>query len=268
TLKALISRRMLADDDPDPKPWLGEIVSLYNRTPNAGINDEAPDALFADPAAMNEKFKYEVAANQRVSEHVAEKFKTGDYVRRLLAKGAFDKEGASMSEDIYQITAVKGTRLSVKDASSGEAYERTLKPNEVTKVGAPIEALTAKPSRVATANKQARVTRKVVQQEQISVDKPTLAAPAAAPPVRTRGQKDLVAKPPVEAGELRKDHYIVESILERKAFKINGRSVIKYLIKWKGYSDKTWEPKSNLQAPDVRRMVAAYDRKLKNTGKS
>ena len=41
--------------------------------------------------------------------------------------------------------------------------------------------------------------------------------------------------------------YTVEKVLAQKRFKQrNGRSMTKYLVKWEGYDDPTWEPVRNL----------------------
>lgn len=45
------------------------------------------------------------------------------------------------------------------------------------------------------------------------------------------------------------DEYEVETILKMK--KIRGKDEYLYLVKWKGYDEETWEPKSNLFCDDL-----------------
>ncbi len=270
TLKVLISKRMAADDDTKWTKWLQEIVELYNQTPNAGAGNQAPLDAYADFHGMYRKWRGQMKGNMAVADKVAQKFSVGQFVRIKVLKGAFDKEGASMSKAVYEITGVTGTKLMLKDAVTGNPYKRSVKPTEVTKVAGPSStAAPLAPTNVEQTVKRAKVKRKVTQQEQITPDARTLQAPEAAPPVQTRTQKDVAANPATVTGVVRPDHYIVHSIIGKKYFSVNGRKVLKYRVHWDGeqYKDPkwdTWEPLSNLQAPAVQRLIKRYEQSLKN----
>jgi len=66
-------------------------------------------------------------------------------------------------------------------------------------------------------------------------------------------------------GEEEEEEYVVEKILDKR--KSNGR--IEYLLKWKGYGDddNTWEPKDNLDCPElIEEFERVYAQKQKKGG--
>ena len=54
------------------------------------------------------------------------------------------------------------------------------------------------------------------------------------------------------------EEYVVERILDKRFYK----NQLQYLVKWDGYSEEqsTWEPKENLDCPD---LIKAFEDKLK-----
>jgi hypothetical protein len=61
-----------------------------------------------------------------------------------------------------------------------------------------------------------------------------------------------ISRPPPDiiAGE---EEWEVERILDHRSRRVNRRSVMEYLVKWRGYpdSDNSWEPVTNLHADDL-----------------
>lgn len=280
TLKVLVAKKIAADDDAKWTTWLPDIVKLYNSTPHDGLSASegkptTPDELYADNRASYFKWRRELAANGAVAAKVAEKFTTGMFVRILLRKGAFDKESAGppMSLEVYKVVAVKGTRISVVDAATGEAYGRPLKPVECAQVAAPSEETPApaRPSKAEKVAKRAKAVKKV-KSKAVGIEP----APEAAveEPLRTRAGRaraKAAAKAPAPEAAAPSGHdgnYIVHAVVDDKVFKVNGRSIVKYRVRWEGYPDPdedTWELKTTLSYnPGARQLLDDYLRAKKN----
>merc|ERR1711879_528358 len=56
--------------------------------------------------------------------------------------------------------------------------------------------------------------------------------------------------------------YIVEKVIKKRE-NINGK--IEYLLKWKGYTEHTWEPKENLSC---NKLIEEYEKKFQAGGRS
>lgn len=65
------------------------------------------------------------------------------------------------------------------------------------------------------------------------------------------------------SSDLKEEEYVVERIVDKR--KVKG--VEEYLLKWKGYTDadNTWEPKDNLDCPD---LIAQFEATRKDKNKS
>ena len=56
---------------------------------------------------------------------------------------------------------------------------------------------------------------------------------------------------------------MVEDILDKRIITENGHSQTQYLVKWTGYplDEASWVSTLNLRAKEVRKMVAAFNKK-------
>ena len=70
----------------------------------------------------------------------------------------------------------------------------------------------------------------------------------------TAHSRDLKRK--YEAGEIAREEYEVEEVVDSK----EHRGKIQFLVKWKGYDEKTWEPRDNL-VPGALGAIKAFYKK-------
>jgi hypothetical protein len=135
---------------------------------------------------MRQRWHEDSEYNAGIQKPVQETFRAGDYVRVRLKKGTFEKgQTQSMSLEVYEVSRVKGARVSLLTYPGKEAVARAYKPNELLKVDTPrnLEA----PSAPAKAKKQARQSRRL----------------------RAEGLPELPAEPAKAKGDAIADHVVV-----------------------------------------------------------
>ena len=160
TLRTLIEKRIHARDDPKWTTWLAEVIHDYNTNPHETLKNRTPDELYADEPAMRQRWVDDSAYNATVQKPVQEAFRAGDYVRVRLKKGTFEKgQTQSMSLEVYEVSGVRGSRVSLLTYPGKEPVARAFKPNELLKVDTPrnLEA----PKAATKAKKQAKQGRRL-----------------------------------------------------------------------------------------------------------
>lgn len=176
TLRAVVEKRIHADDDPKWPAWLDEVIRDYNATPHetlterSTLKNKTPDQVYTSLPDIHQRWVEDSAHNAEVSKDVQEHFKVGDYVRKRLKKGTFEKGATqTMSLEVYRVTKVKGTRVSLETYPEGAEVSRAAKPNELLKVDKPHNA--PAPVVVEKAVKETRASRRLAK-EGIDVNAP------------------------------------------------------------------------------------------------
>jgi hypothetical protein len=216
----MIEQRIHAQDDPKWTKWLNEILEDYNSNPHETLNNQTPDEVYADPVALHQRWVADTLYNRTVSKDVVEAFKPGDYVRLKLQKPIFEKGATqTMSLEVYQVEAVKGTRVSLKTYPDGKAVARAAKPNELMRVDKP-QNLPA-PKAIQTAKKQARQARRLVRE---GLAEPEPDKEAAGDTVADVAQKDklLVIDVEGQAKEGEDPHVLVVQKGQQKGYVFAG----------------------------------------------
>lgn len=170
TLRAVMEKRIHTDDDPKWPAFLDEVIQDYNATAHETLKNKTPDQVYDSLPLIHARWVEDSAYNAEVSKDVSEHFKVGDYVRKRLKKGTFEKGSTqTMSLEVYRVTKVKGTRVSLETYPDGDKVPRAAKPNELLKVDKPHNA--PAPVTVEKAVKEGRASRRLAK-EGISVNAP------------------------------------------------------------------------------------------------
>lgn len=120
TLKEMINKYMLANDNPKWTTYLDTIIDTYNSTPHRSLK-----------VALHKIFRENVDHNNKVKGDV--QFKVGDKVRVLVEKKNFAKEQARYSTQIYEIVELDGNLFKLQDEAK-EKLERSYKFQEMIRV--------------------------------------------------------------------------------------------------------------------------------------
>jgi hypothetical protein len=235
TLRALIEKRIFADDDPKWTAWLDEVVGAYNATPHGSLPPGAtPDETYADYCAMHRVW---VAASDHNRAADPPPFAVGDYVRTKKRKGTFEKSATKgWSSKVYTVASIAGNaRLTIRGWPDGDPLQRAYKPNELLKIDAPRVPAPRKAAKSARKkSKSARALRASGLDEAAAaqVAPPPRAPKKALPRLRSQVPKKLAAG----------DWAIAEVLGKRKVG--TGRKAVKEVHV--RYED-TWETKKSMQ---------------------
>jgi hypothetical protein len=135
TLKSIISRRMVADNNVKWVEWLVEVIDLYNDLPHRTLNNFTPNEVWSDDYIQLQRQAHDEKENLKNYE-VIQKFKVGDVVRVYKGKNQFEKENENFSREVYKVIGIHKNKYIVEDENS-ERFKRKLKPSEMIITKAP-----------------------------------------------------------------------------------------------------------------------------------
>jgi hypothetical protein len=140
TLKSIIKRRMVAEDDVKWTTWLNEVVDLYNDMPHRTLNDFTPNQVWSDEYLQIQKQEQDEKKNIRNYAN-RQTFAVGSMVRVLNPKRIFEKEGETFSRDVFKVQGKDKNKYIVID-DKGVEVKRRYKSSEMLDANAP--AMTSK----------------------------------------------------------------------------------------------------------------------------
>jgi len=118
TIKTMIRNYILTHDTTRFIDKLQDLVDNYNDTPHSSLNNKTPDDVYKDKKFQEALYKKYSAYNDKLNDKVD--LEIGDYVRKRVDKGKFDKEQATFSKEIYVIDRKVGTKYKIIDADQIE----------------------------------------------------------------------------------------------------------------------------------------------------
>ena len=172
TLRNMIRRYMLAHDSVMWREWLYEIIDLYNKTPNAGINGKTPNEVYPDIDYKSEQHQRLTEYNFRAKRK--QLFVPGDTVRIYLGRGRLQKAGINFSKELYKIAKQVGFRYQVR-GDDGKLLRRKFDGHELQKVDS-TRLTKAATGDVVKASEKANKVAADLRKVGIDVDEPLPAA--------------------------------------------------------------------------------------------
>jgi len=131
TIKRYIRNYMLAHDTTRFINKLQELVDNYNTTPHSSLKNRTPADVYDDRDAQKEIFFNHQRHNERLEARID--LDVGDYVRKRVDKGRFDKENMQFSKEIYVISDIDGHKYKIMDADE-KVLSRKFKYFELSRV--------------------------------------------------------------------------------------------------------------------------------------
>jgi len=158
TLKSRIRNYMLANDTARYLPKLQDLVDNYNSTEHSSLKGRTPDSVYKDLAFQKAAYEKLTAHNDALGDRVG--LEVGDYVRKRVDRGHFEKGAARFSSEIYVVVEQVGHKYRIVD--SDEALQpRKYKYFELTKVDPGEVEGTASGSKKSAAEKESKTVRAV-----------------------------------------------------------------------------------------------------------
>jgi hypothetical protein len=162
TIKQLIRKYMLDNDDLVWSKFLDKIITLYNDTPHSSLKGSTPNEVYDDYSFMMGLYQATRDHNRLENEKID--LDVGDTVRAMLGKEGFEKEKQRFSTKLFKVAEQVGYRFRLID-EDGKDVKRLYRPGELLKieevsrrVGGKLEKAEA---RQKQKSKQARVLREL-----------------------------------------------------------------------------------------------------------
>jgi hypothetical protein len=130
TLRKLMNKYMLLQNDTQWSKWLPKIISIYNKTPHSSLNNRTPDEVSADVNGMEKRFHQDVKYNQ-AQDAMDTPVSVGDTVRILEKKATFAKEGPTFSKELYVVVKKEGFKWRVHPKTGGPLLRRKFADNDL-----------------------------------------------------------------------------------------------------------------------------------------
>jgi hypothetical protein len=130
TLRKLMNKYMLLQNDTQWSKWLPKIISIYNKTPHSSLNNRTPDEVSADVNGMEKRFHQDVKYNQ-AQDAMDTPVSVGDTVRILEKKATFAKEGPTFSKELYVVVKKDGFKWRVHPKTGGALLRRKFADNDL-----------------------------------------------------------------------------------------------------------------------------------------
>jgi hypothetical protein len=130
TLRKLMNKYMLLQNDTHWSKWLPKIISIYNKTPHSSLNNRTPDEVSADVNGMEKRFHQDVKYNQ-AQDAMDTPVSVGDTVRILEKKATFAKEGPTFSKELYVVVKKDGFKWRVHPKTGGPLLRRKFADNDL-----------------------------------------------------------------------------------------------------------------------------------------
>ena len=186
TLKLLIRKWVVANDNVRWTAALPDILRLYNATPHSGIENRKPLEMWSDTDAQMQRYFEDQRYNQS---REGPTIPVGAKVRLYEPKQLFGKESYNYSRDLYTV-AEKDHHRYILDDPQGKRMRRRVKPHELLVVNESTIRPLQKGNAQAIEKRQAHIDRVVgegIANESVAtahVD--ALAAPQAPKVARSR----------------------------------------------------------------------------------
>jgi len=151
TVKNAIYKYMKHEQTTKYKPELGRIIKAYNSTPNAGIDNIAPDD--AATKSNTETLQILNHEKEKINKQYHVEFKPGDVVRVAVLRNKFSRAyDETFGDEQHEIVSVKGQTATL-DNGARVGVRQLLK---VTRL-----AQASKPDKLIQAKTRAKVEKKV-----------------------------------------------------------------------------------------------------------
>jgi hypothetical protein len=130
TVRKLMNKYMLLQNDTHWSKWLPKIISVYNETPHASLNNRTPDEVYADNDEKEKRFRQDIKHN--LGEDAKKTpISVGDTVRILEKKEVFAKEGPTFSKELYVVVKKDGFKWRVHPKTGGPLERRKFADNDL-----------------------------------------------------------------------------------------------------------------------------------------